>query len=92
MVGTLAVIDIARRAGLTMDEIRDLLAVSPADPAAASGHLRQLAERKLPDTRALIERAGRVRRWLEAAAGCTCPPLDDCPLFDEPPRLPAALP
>lgn len=92
MVRTLAVIDIAQRAGLTLDEIRDLLAVSPADPAAVSEHLRQVAERKLPDTRALIERAELVRRWQEAAAGCTCPSLDDCPLFDEPPRLPAAPP
>jgi hypothetical protein len=23
-----------------------------------------------------------VRSWLEAAADCRCPTLDDCPLFD----------
>jgi hypothetical protein len=38
---------------------------------------------------ALIERAEFVRGWLEAAAGCACPSLDDCPLFDEPGRIPA---
>jgi DNA-binding transcriptional MerR regulator len=85
---TLAVIDTAQRAGLALEEIRLLLASSPGDPAAA-GHLRQVAGRKLPEVRALIERAELVRRWLEAAAGCACPSLDDCPLFDEPSRLPA---
>jgi hypothetical protein len=28
-----------------------------------------------------------VHRWLEDAARCDCPSLDDCPLF-EPTRLP----
>lgn len=84
---TLAIIGTAQRAGLTLEEIRLLLASSPGDPAATR-HLRQVAERKLPEVRALIERAEIVRRWLDAAAGCTCPSLDDCPLFDEPARLP----
>jgi DNA-binding transcriptional MerR regulator len=84
---TLAIIGAAQRAGLTLEEIRLLLASSPGDPAATR-HLRQVAERKLPEVRALIERAEIVRRWLDAAAGCTCPSLDDCSLFDEPARLP----
>ena len=29
-----------------------------------------------------------TRGWLEHAARCHCPTLDDCPLFDEPDRLP----
>jgi hypothetical protein len=53
--------------------------------------LRQIATRKLPEVRALIERAEHVRRWLEAAAGCACPTLDDCQLFGEPGRLPVDL-
>jgi MerR family redox-sensitive transcriptional activator SoxR len=84
---TLAVIDTAQRAGLSLEEIRLLLAASPGDPAAAE-QLRQVAVRKLPDVHALIQRAQLVRRWLEAAA-CTCPSLDDCPLFDDPDQLPA---
>jgi DNA-binding transcriptional MerR regulator len=87
---TLAVIDTAQRAGLSLEEIRLLLAASPGNAAAAE-RLRQTAVRKLPEVRALIERADLVRRWLEAAAGCTCPSLDDCPLFDEPSRLPSAM-
>lgn len=85
---TLAVVDTAQRAGLTLEEIRLLLAASP-DDAAAIERLRQVAMRKLPELRALIERAELVRDWLEAAAECACPSLDDCPLFDDPARLPA---
>jgi DNA-binding transcriptional MerR regulator len=82
----LAVIETAQRAGLTLDEIRLLLEVSPHD-RAATDRLREVAERKLPEVAALIERAELVRGWLEDAARCVCPTLDDCPLF-EPARLP----
>jgi MerR family transcriptional regulator, redox-sensitive transcriptional activator SoxR len=85
---TLAVIDTAQRAGLTLEEI-GLLLTGSGDDAAATERLREVAVRKLPEISALIERAELVRRWLEAAAACTCPSLDDCPLFDDPGRLPA---
>jgi DNA-binding transcriptional MerR regulator len=87
IVRTLAVIETAQRAGLNLDEIRLLLDAS-GDDAAATERLRDVAERKLPELETLIERAELVRRWLEDAACCTCPTLDDCPLFDEPGRLP----
>jgi MerR family redox-sensitive transcriptional activator SoxR len=82
----LAVIDTAQRAGLNLDEIRLLLDAAPGDKAAIE-RLREVAERKLPELRAMIERAELVHRWLEDAARCDCPSLDDCPLF-EPTRLP----
>jgi MerR family transcriptional regulator, redox-sensitive transcriptional activator SoxR len=87
VVRRLAVIDTAQRAGLTLDEVRLLLEAAPEDPASTE-RLRAVAERKLPELRTLIERAELVRDWLEDAARCTCPTLDDCPLFDEPTRLP----
>jgi hypothetical protein len=31
----------------------------------------------------LIEQTQMVERWLEQAADCCCPSLEDCPLFDE---------
>jgi len=84
---TLAVIEIAQRAGLSLDEIRLLLAATPSDRAATE-RLRDVAEQKLPLLREAIEGAEVVRRWLEDAARCCCPTFDDCPLFDEPARLP----
>ena len=81
VVRTLAVIETSQRAGLTLDEIRLLLRASP-DGGAASDRLREVAERKLPEIVALIERAEVVRGWLEEASRCGCPTLDNCPLFD----------
>jgi MerR family redox-sensitive transcriptional activator SoxR len=85
-VRTLAVIETGRRAGLTLDEIRALLS-SPDGDQAAIERLRELAVRKLPEVRELIERTEIVREWLEAAARCECPTLDQCPLFDDPALL-----
>ena len=89
-VRTLAVIDTAQRAGLTLDEIKSLLSASPGDKPAVE-RLRDVAARKLPEITALIERTQLVRSWLESAARCECPDLDECPLFDGPP-LTAASP
>jgi MerR family redox-sensitive transcriptional activator SoxR len=90
VVRTLAVIETAQRAGLTLDEIKSLLGGEPVD------RLRELAERKLPEIVAQIEHSERVREWLECAARCECPDLDDCPLFVTPesagPRRDAANP
>ena len=86
-VRTLAVIDTAQRAGLTLNEIKALLSASPDDRTAVD-RLREVADRKLPEIRAVIERSELVRGWLECAARCECPNLDECPLFDDPP-LPA---
>jgi MerR family redox-sensitive transcriptional activator SoxR len=68
---TLAVIDTAQRAALTLKEIRALLAASPGE-AAATERLRQVAVRKLPDVIALIERAELVRRCFEFGCGWCC--------------------
>ena len=87
----LAVIDVAQRAGLSLDEIRELVEHG-GDPMSA--RLRELAERRLPEIDALIDRAQRVRTWLESATGCGCQSIDECALFDEaalPAREPRAL-
>jgi len=82
-VRTLAVIETGQRAGLSLGEIGDLLSASPGDQDAIE-RLRELAARKLPEITALIARTEIVRSWLESAARCECPSLDECPLFDEP--------
>jgi MerR family transcriptional regulator, redox-sensitive transcriptional activator SoxR len=79
----LSIIDVAQRAGLTLEEIRQL--TGPDNRAAdASARIRELAERKLPDIDALIERAQAVRQWLQLAQGCDCASVDVCALFIDP--------
>ena len=85
----LAVIDVAKRAGFSLDEIRLLLsATDRGEPAYAQ--LQELAQRKLPEVDELIDRAQRVRAWLRTATGCDCDTLDVCALFESADRLPPA--
>jgi DNA-binding transcriptional MerR regulator len=70
---------VAQRAGFTLEEIRDLLEAG-ADPV--SERLRRIAEQKLPAIEALIDRAQRVRAWLDTARRCDCPSVDECGPFD----------
>jgi DNA-binding transcriptional MerR regulator len=83
----LAVIDVAQRAGLSLDEIRDLLEIG-TDPL--SPRLRELAERHLAEVDALIARAEQVRAWLQTATDCECQTIEECGLFDSP-ALPARV-
>ncbi len=79
-VRRLEVIDIAKRAGFTLDETRLLLDSSDAGRPAHE-QLAALAERKLPEVEALIARAEAMRDWLTAATDCDCETLDACGLF-----------
>lgn len=87
----LAVIDVAKRAGFSLDEIRTLLAARDAG-TPAHAPLRKLARRRLPELEELIERAEAVRDWLTAASACACDTLDDCGLFAAGVPLPSAAP
>src|SRR4051794_23319306 len=75
----LAVIDVAQRAGLSLDEITELVS---AGSEPISDDLRDIAARKLPEIDALIDRARRVRAWLETATDCGCQTIDECALFE----------
>jgi MerR family transcriptional regulator, redox-sensitive transcriptional activator SoxR len=78
-VDRLGLIAAAQEAGFTLDEIADLLRSS--DEGHASDQMRDLARRKLPDVEALIDRAQRMKRWLEVASDCGCSTLEACALF-----------
>lgn len=80
-IATIGLIDVSKRAGLTLDEIKGLLETR-TDTASAVAHLRQLAVEKLPQMTMLIAETQVRQRWLNEAAECHCPSLDDCPLFD----------
>jgi MerR family transcriptional regulator, redox-sensitive transcriptional activator SoxR len=85
----LSIIDVAQRAGLTLEEIAPL--TGPGNRSAeASRHIRALADEKLPHIEALIARAEAVKRWLEVAQSCDCVSVDVCGLFVDPTLLPPA--
>ena len=79
-VRRLQVIDVAKQAGFSLDEVRTLLD-SIDRGAPAHEELQALAARKLPEMDALIERARAMRDWLAVASACGCESLEDCPLF-----------
>ncbi len=80
-VRRLEVLDVAKRAGFSLDEARVLLqSADGGTPAFMS--LRELAARKLPEVEALITRAEAMRDWLLIANDCSCTTLDVCALFE----------
>ena len=80
-VRRLQVLDVAKRAGFSLDEARVLLQRAQAGTPAFES-LRALAARKLPEVEALIARAEAMRAWLRTATDCSCTSLDACALFD----------
>jgi MerR family redox-sensitive transcriptional activator SoxR len=76
----LEVLEVAKRAGFTLDEARLLLQRTDAGSPAFEA-LRDLATRKLPEVDALIARAQEMRTWLLTATDCSCTTLDVCGLF-----------
>jgi MerR family transcriptional regulator, redox-sensitive transcriptional activator SoxR len=84
----LRVLEVAKRAGFSLDESKVLVRAAEAgSPASAS--LRELAARKLPDIEAHIARAQAMRDWMLAATDCTCRSFDACALFDDAATTPA---
>ena len=83
----LSIIDVAQRAGLSLDEIREL--TGPESRSADASHrIRALADEKLPNIEALIARAQAVKHWLEVARHCDCASVDVCGLFTDPTLVP----
>jgi MerR family transcriptional regulator, redox-sensitive transcriptional activator SoxR len=83
MVRRLGIIDVAKQAGFSLQEVRLLLAAADGG-APANEQLRHLSKRKLPQLGALIERAEAMRRWLTVASSCGCESFEACTLFDDP--------
>jgi len=75
---TLVLIDVGQRAGLSLGQIKAIL----AGPDASSA-LRQAAAERLPELIGEINRAALARQWLELASLCHCHDLQECPLFDD---------
>jgi DNA-binding transcriptional MerR regulator len=86
-VDRLRVLDVAKRAGFSLDEAKVLLATIDGGTPAHQ-ELQALATRKLPEVNALIGRAEAMRDWLTTATGCNCDTLDVCALFEAGPQAP----
>jgi MerR family redox-sensitive transcriptional activator SoxR len=87
VVHRLAIIDVAQRAGLTLQEIAPL--TGPGNRSVDAGaHVRAVADAKLPEVDALIARAQAVKRWLQVARHCDCASVDVCDLFVDPTLAP----
>ena len=80
-VARLQVIRTARELGLSLDEIRQLLMEFPADTPPPE-RWRALAQGKLPEIDAQIQRALALRRMLLAGSRCQCVRIEDCFIDD----------
>lgn len=75
----LAVIRVAKQAGFTISEIRTLLDGFSED-TPPSERWRILAQDKLPEVEALVERALSMKDLLERGLRCECLRLEECSL------------
>src|SRR5215217_2714948 len=75
----LAVVRVAQQAGFTISEIRMLLD-GFAEDTPPSERWRVLAQAKLPEVEALVERALRMKDLLERGLRCECLRLEECAL------------
>jgi MerR family redox-sensitive transcriptional activator SoxR len=76
----LAVVRVAQHAGFTISEIRTLLDGFSED-TPPSVRWRVLAQDKLPEVEALVERALGMKSLLERGLRCECLRLEECALF-----------
>ena len=91
MVDRLGMVGAAQQAGFSLEEISSLFESS--DEGQVSDELQSIASERLSDVKILIERANRMKTWLETATGCGCATLEDCSLFaaGDPVAAPAVL-
>ena len=79
VLNRLAVVRVAKQAGFTISEIRTLLDGFSED-TPPSERWRILAQDKLPEVEALVERALSMKDLLERGLRCECLRLEECSL------------
>ena len=82
----LRIISCAQSAGFRIAEIRELF----HGEDGGQGAWRSLAERKLAEVNALIERAQATKRLLEDSLECCCQSLEECSVVEAPLSGPVA--
>jgi MerR family redox-sensitive transcriptional activator SoxR len=84
----LAVIELAKRAGFSLQETRTLLdGFSPT--TSPSERWQALARRKLPEIENQLARIDAMRQLLTVGLECDCLSLEECGMLIEPARLSA---
>ncbi|MEM7247782.1 MAG: MerR family transcriptional regulator [Acidobacteriota bacterium] len=73
----LEMIQIGQEAGFSLEEVKTLL-VGIGGGRRGPRALTKLAQEKLPEVRAGLERLKLLERVLKAAAECECPDLETC--------------
>ncbi len=73
----LALIQLARRAGFTIAEIRHLLHGFPVE-ASAGERWQELVGRKQEEIRQKMQELSRMQEILDSLEDCNCPDLDVC--------------
>jgi MerR family redox-sensitive transcriptional activator SoxR len=82
VLSRLAFVRVAQQAGFTISEIGTLLD-GFSDDTPPSERWRVLAQEKLPEVEALVERALGMKALLERGLRCECVSMDDCTLVGE---------
>jgi MerR family transcriptional regulator, redox-sensitive transcriptional activator SoxR len=70
-------IQVAQRAGFTLEEIKTLIFGFP-DDVTPGARWQQLAQNKLPEIESLISRALEMKNALELGLRCGCDSLEAC--------------
>jgi len=82
VVRRLEMIGVAKKAGFSLREIKELMAGVDAGDEIA-GPMRSLAEVKLTQVKAMLKQAQVMKKWLELASTCDCSSPGECTLFDD---------
>ena len=83
----IAVIRVAQRAGIPLNEIRDALATLPAKRTVTAKDWARLSKRWKGDLDDRIARLTELRDQLGDCIGCGCLSLDSCPMANPGDRL-----
>jgi DNA-binding transcriptional MerR regulator len=73
----IAVIDLVRRAGLRLEEIRELLEPGPGAPGPGA-RWQALAAPKLAELQQVLAAVHAMRRLLNHLVSCHCASLEEC--------------
>lgn len=88
----IAVIKVAQRTGLSLEEIRRALEELPDDHAPTRADWARMSRAWKADLEERIARLTRLRDQLDQCIGCGCLSLSDCPLRNPDDRLAAEGP